>query len=310
VDKTYYKENGKWPADEDVFAKIAKAHLKEFKDYYTRLKAMEEKAKAERKAKRELWTKTAQTMMFDPSDDKLGKKIPEAKVSGQPETNPDMKQPQCSVCMNFEPHYALATDTTPLCKNPPEGQNWSAYTKYMFRPPECPNFAPRGLTSDQKGLTKQAYVAYKAEGNGPLTEELVNALTHSGLKSLQIFNNGFVIEQNEKQVVDDILANKDGKTKEAYVNYITVNVLPTVDYKPKSFKDLHSQSSDEMLGTLKTALEMINLSPEELREMAQGQIEYYEDMIKSYPDSPVLQSWKDQVTKLTERLNKKAMESK
>lgn len=39
--KEYYKEHNEFPPDEEVFEKISLEHLDEFKDYYTRLKAME-----------------------------------------------------------------------------------------------------------------------------------------------------------------------------------------------------------------------------------------------------------------------------
>ena len=44
--KTYFEETGDFPSKEDVFQWIAEDHLEEFKDYYTRLKQMEQEAEA------------------------------------------------------------------------------------------------------------------------------------------------------------------------------------------------------------------------------------------------------------------------
>jgi sulfur relay (sulfurtransferase) DsrC/TusE family protein len=52
--KDYYEKYKTWPPDEEVFKNIAKDHLEEFKDYYTRLKKMEsEKTPTETKEVRE-----------------------------------------------------------------------------------------------------------------------------------------------------------------------------------------------------------------------------------------------------------------
>ena len=39
--KRYYEENGKFPDEKDVYEHIAKEHLDEYEDYYTRLKRVE-----------------------------------------------------------------------------------------------------------------------------------------------------------------------------------------------------------------------------------------------------------------------------
>jgi len=42
--KDYYKKHGKYPPEKEVYSQIAKDHISEFKDYYTRLIAMEKQA--------------------------------------------------------------------------------------------------------------------------------------------------------------------------------------------------------------------------------------------------------------------------
>jgi hypothetical protein len=39
--KEYYKKHNEFPPDEEVFEKISLEHLDEFRNYYTKLKAME-----------------------------------------------------------------------------------------------------------------------------------------------------------------------------------------------------------------------------------------------------------------------------
>ena len=46
--ETYYKKHNKLPPEEMVYASIAADHLEEFKDYYSRLKEMERKAKGKK----------------------------------------------------------------------------------------------------------------------------------------------------------------------------------------------------------------------------------------------------------------------
>ena len=45
--KDYYKKNGKFPPDEEVFKNIAQDHLDEFKNYYSELQKMEANLKSE-----------------------------------------------------------------------------------------------------------------------------------------------------------------------------------------------------------------------------------------------------------------------
>jgi hypothetical protein len=51
--KDTYEKTGKWPEDQEVFSHIGQDHLKEIKDYYTRLKNMEDEAKM----KKQSWLK-------------------------------------------------------------------------------------------------------------------------------------------------------------------------------------------------------------------------------------------------------------
>jgi hypothetical protein len=43
--KDFYKENGYFPKEEDVYSWIAQNHIDEFPSYYTELKIMEDKLK-------------------------------------------------------------------------------------------------------------------------------------------------------------------------------------------------------------------------------------------------------------------------
>ena len=47
--QNYLKEHGKLPPEEEVYKNIAKDHIDEIKDYYTRLKKMEQEAKVSMK---------------------------------------------------------------------------------------------------------------------------------------------------------------------------------------------------------------------------------------------------------------------